>query len=447
MASGAATALKLRFRPRAALGQAVVFAYVFLLSGAVLPPLLASGGAGTVDLDAGLPGLQVAMAALLAAVGVLFCLRFWRRPVVPLLKAAWLPIAFVVLAAASSLWSVNQELTARRSLALAGAVLVAAYLVGALGYKRTVTLVTVLLAAAALLSVVVAVVVPDFGVHQVGAHVGRWKGVYLHKNLLGREMALAGGLFAVAAIHARRAGGRLFWAMMTVLAVALIVQAQSATGLVAVAGAVGTALVVRMVRGRPALAAAFVALVLVGVTVVGMLVSLAPDRLFALVGRDVSVTGRTTLWSLVLGKAEEQPVLGHGYRAFWASPGGETISQTLAWRVGHAHNSWLDVGLDLGAVGLLLVAALVFLPLRRWLTAGRSASRYHEVGVVVAVAALLVSMSDSVLLGPNNVFLLLLFVQCVAGARAYLPVGALRSGAAGAAMAVRTAGREGPAHS
>ncbi len=424
MASGAAPAMRLRFRPRAVFDQAAVFLYVLLLSGAVLPPLLASGGAGTVDLDDGLPGLQAAMAALLVVVGLLFCSRFWRRPVVPLLKAAWLPLSLAALAAASSLWSVNQGLSTRRSLALAGAVLVAAYLVGALGYKRSITLVTVLLALVALLSVLVAVAVPDLGVHQVGAHVGRWKGVYLHKNLLGREMALAGGLFAVAAIHARRLSGRVLWALMTVLAVALIAQAQSATGLVAVAGAVGTAVVVRLVRGRPELAAAFVALVLVGVTVAGALVSVAPDRLFAVVGRDASVTGRTTLWSLVLGEIAERSVLGHGYRAFWGSDGGEAVSQTLAWRVSHAHNSWLDVGLDLGVVGLLIVATLVFLPLKRWLAAGPSASRYHETGVVVTVAALLVSMSDSVLLGPNNLFLLLLFLQCMAGARAYLPAAA-----------------------
>ncbi len=426
--------MTIRFRPRAVLEWSAAFVYVLLLSGALLPPLLAPGGSGTVDLDAGLPALQAAMVAFLAIVGALFCLHFWRRPVVPLLKAAWLPLALATLAVASILWSVNQELTARRSLALLGTVLIAAYLVGVLGYKRSVSLLTILLAVVALLSLVVVVATPDFGVHQVGAHVGRWKGVYLHKNLLGREMALAGGLFTLAAIHARRPSARLFWAAMTVLAVVLIVQAQSATGLLAVAGAIGTAAVVRFVRGRPDLAVAFVALVLVCVTVAGTVMTIAPDSLFAAVGRDASVTGRTTLWSLVLDKVAEQPVLGHGYRAFWGSPGGEAISRTLAWRVTHAHNSWLDVGLDLGAVGSLLVAALLLLPLKRWLGARRSATRYHETGVVVVVSTLLVSISDSVLLGPNNLFLLLLFVQCMAAVKAYAPVATSEPSGAGTAV-------------
>lgn len=419
MARGATPTLDLRLPTRSTLGLLTCLTYVLLISGAIIQPLLAPGGAETIDLDTGLPGVQVMASGLLAVIALLTVSHFWRRPVGRPVLSAWLPLLFTLLAAASVLWSMNPELTMRRSVALAGTVLVAIYAVWVLGYRRTIALVMGALALAALASVVVVFLAPEFGVHQVGSHTGRWKGVFLHKNLLGREMALASGLFLLAAFQSRRFSGKVAWAAMATLAASLVVQAQSATGLVALLAAVIAVLALRLIRWQPRLIAATFVLFLLAATALTTAFRVAPDELFSFIGRDASVTGRTTLWSIVIDEIGERPVLGHGYRAYWGSKSGAAVTETLGWRVGHAHNSLLDVGLSLGTVGMLLILGLLLSLLKRWFTSIGDIAHSQEIGVVVVVTSLVVSMSDSILLGPNNLFLLLLFVQFIGSSALY----------------------------
>jgi len=69
-------------------------------------------------------------------------------------------------------------------------------------------------------------------------------------------------------------------------------------------------------------------------------------------GRDSTLTGRTELfWDVLLPLACQNPVLGLGYGDFWIKPvPGLTLDSN------EAHNGYLDVFLELGVVGLTLLA-------------------------------------------------------------------------------------------
>lgn len=77
---------------------------------------------------------------------------------------------------------------------------------------------------------------------------------------------------------------------------------------------------------------------------------------------DVTFTGRTELWGIVLGYIEQKPLLGYGYGSFWQigidSP---NLKMRDGWLQGvnQAHNGYLDVIALLGVAGLLLVALLL----------------------------------------------------------------------------------------
>ena len=63
----------------------------------------------------------------------------------------------------------------------------------------------------------------------------------------------------------------------------------------------------------------------------------------------------------VLGFIAKRPVLGYGYQAFWLGLEGESYRIILAvsWVLAQAQNGFLDVMLEMGAVGLVIVL-LVF---------------------------------------------------------------------------------------
>jgi exopolysaccharide production protein ExoQ len=80
-----------------------------------------------------------------------------------------------------------------------------------------------------------------------------------------------------------------------------------------------------------------------------------------ILGRDATLTGRSDLiWPVLAPIAWQNPVLGLGYGAFWIKP-----VPDLTLDVNEAHNGYLDVFLELGIVGLVLLALTVWMYFRK----------------------------------------------------------------------------------
>jgi len=76
-----------------------------------------------------------------------------------------------------------------------------------------------------------------------------------------------------------------------------------------------------------------------------------------LAGRDPTLTGRTDfIWSQLLPVAFQNPVLGVGYGGYWVNSF-LVLNEKLS--VNQAHNGYLDVFLELGFVGLILLAIVI----------------------------------------------------------------------------------------
>ena len=67
-----------------------------------------------------------------------------------------------------------------------------------------------------------------------------------------------------------------------------------------------------------------------------------------------SLTGRWPLWQAVLKEADNAPILGFGYGAFWSTERIYRYSDAFLWHIPHAHNTYLDLVLATGVVGLVL---------------------------------------------------------------------------------------------
>jgi exopolysaccharide production protein ExoQ len=79
-------------------------------------------------------------------------------------------------------------------------------------------------------------------------------------------------------------------------------------------------------------------------------------------GKDVTLTGRTWLWEWADREIAARPALGAGYQAFWQEGNwraeeiwfhDEKIDKTGY----HFHNTYLQVAVDLGLAGLLVLLA------------------------------------------------------------------------------------------
>jgi O-antigen ligase len=79
-----------------------------------------------------------------------------------------------------------------------------------------------------------------------------------------------------------------------------------------------------------------------------------PETLFQFLGRDVTLTGRTRLWTILLPVMANHPLLGYGYAAFWDGWKPEVLGVWIQAErlVPVADNGYIDLVLSLGAVGL-----------------------------------------------------------------------------------------------
>jgi exopolysaccharide production protein ExoQ len=75
------------------------------------------------------------------------------------------------------------------------------------------------------------------------------------------------------------------------------------------------------------------------------------------IGRNSTLTGRTDVWKLVLRFAEN-PLIGAGYESFWMGKRLEEITR-INGGINQAHNGYIEIYLNLGWVGVSLLAILL----------------------------------------------------------------------------------------
>ena len=183
-----------------------------------------------------------------------------------------------------------------------------------------------------------------------------WTGVFPQKNDLGGAMAIG-----VAALLVSRKRWTAVRVISLGLCAAMLVLSQSFTSILAAAC---VAAVMIYLRFTSHLRALFVIIVSGVSALLAIALSDLSTAFTSTTGKDMTFTGRTLIWDLVIKKIAERPLLGYGYGAFWSTQS-DTINQFSTWKPGQAHNGYLEICLNLGLTGFLLILALVIDGLRR----------------------------------------------------------------------------------
>jgi exopolysaccharide production protein ExoQ len=266
----------------------------------------------------------------------------------------------------TTLWSLDRGETLRQALQIASSLIVGSAAVCALGWRSFRAALWVALHVGLGWSVV-AIYADRPGTLDEN---GEWAGVFFNRNSLALYAAL--GLLVSAFVAADAlTRHRTSWTWPVTLAVAvaavidvrLIAGSGARTPLVALAAA-GLALLAAAVGRRrvasgasPTRLAAWAGAAAVVVAAVAWAARSAwLDRL----GRNSDLTGRSELWSVALDWAWRRPVTGFGYLGAWSDA--EFLADVLAVRgrlLGSAHNSFVEVFLGAGLIGLVALTGFV----------------------------------------------------------------------------------------
>lgn len=187
---------------------------------------------------------------------------------------------------------------------------------------------------------------------------GRIQGLVGNANLLAMAALMAMIVFAIR--FAARAPRRVTLVLWGALAAYLFVRASSATAWLALAAVIvvlATVLLMRTASRPRARTKYYIAYAVIGV---GGALTLwfGRDALFGILGRSSDLTGRELIWSTVLEKAAQHPVVGWGFSTPWLpwEPAFDGWILDHGITVFMAHSMWIDAYFQLGAVGLALLA-------------------------------------------------------------------------------------------
>ena len=367
---------------------------------------------GDIDFAQGDPVTQL-LWTVVYVVTVILALTQWRRITYIVMRDKLL-LLLVGVAVTSVLWSAEPGLTLRRSITLAATTLFGTYVAARYTTSELLRLLAWALGIAALLSLIVALALPAYGI-SVDPRGEAWRGIFWYKNALGGNMALSALAFLCVALGCQTRRCRwLAWGGVG-LSTVLLVLSESITALVAFVVVLTLYPISRALRWRRTLV---VPVYIMGVLACGCVAALlltSSEGVLAALGRDPTLTGRTELWSAVLEMIRQRPWLGYGFQAFWLGWMGES-SHVLLWMAGTegnysyaaADNGYLELALSLGLLGvsLYLFAFLrTFFRAVRWARITKTAEGLWP--LMLLTFLLIYNLSESVILAHNSVLWIL----------------------------------------
>jgi exopolysaccharide production protein ExoQ len=294
----------------------------------------------------------------------------WKKvlPVIFKGKLVWLLLLF---AACSYFWSAVPDITKTRVIALTGTMIFSLYITSRYTLKEQLQLLGWTFGVIVIASVVFAILLPKFG-QMGGVHAGAWRGIYNHKNVLGKMMVISSVIFALLALQTQKYRWVLWGLLGSSIMLILLSRASSPLlNLIILAGVLAILYVLQWKY-------LFMVPALVGVsssgTILYTLITANAGQVAGVFGKDLTFTGRTNFWPLMLDKIRENPLTGYGFGAFWQGLDGPSayIWNASTFKAPNGHNGYLDLCLELGLIGLSLYIIQFFIGFKKALENARN---------------------------------------------------------------------------
>jgi exopolysaccharide production protein ExoQ len=298
----------------------------------------------------------------LCAAYVMGCLFIYPRQLLPSLVRGALIFAIPVLAIISSTWAPSSSDAIRKGVLMALTGLFAIYFANRMTARQFLFAYVVFELGAGLLSLI-----------HLNMFMGTAGGIFGQKNYLAIHMFIlymAGMTLALDRQTNKLV--RMIAAVGLPVALILIILSRSTTTIALAAVATLAMLVhaflwdavkrVKHMRSIIAILAALLVIIL-AIVVFGLMQVDLGETLLKVAGKDSTLTGRTYLWDIARRIMTEHPLTGVGANGFWRPENGAANSITTFFFYEHFvtfsfHNSYLEIGVQLGYPGMYIAILL-----------------------------------------------------------------------------------------
>jgi O-antigen ligase len=244
------------------------------------------------------------------------------------------------------------------------------------GYDRAINILRILLVLTLILNYVAILTVPT-AIHQVAEVgdmnlIGNWRGILMQKNIAGAVCAVTIILFVFDANKLPL----VFRVGVIIATTFFLYKTMSKTSMSLLVLVLATGGAFKYYNPKYRLFCIPVAVFIVFALGIGLYMSW--PSIESTMANPETLTGRSQIWPVLMAYWSDHWLLGSGFGSFWNTGQDSPInSYATNWvaKLGNGHNGYLDLLVQLGLPGLLLVVtALVFLPLGK-LFASRTLNR------------------------------------------------------------------------
>lgn len=247
----------------------------------------------------GKPGDKITQTLNLLSIFTSLFLFWWATHKIRIARVnRVLPLAAASLPLISILWSVAPGVTFTQGLAYFFVVLGAIGLAEAWDGDELMDLVMLVCGLSAVASIVQFLIFPE---------PGDFRGIFSQKNVLGQVMV--GG--ALAGLHGARIRGGFRPTCVITLCTTVAFMSKSATSILTIFVLLWFSMIGSFYLKGGSTRTIASCLAIVSVSIVIFFV-MNDDLIFGVLGKDSSLTGRTLIWSYVIDKIGEKPILGWG---------------------------------------------------------------------------------------------------------------------------------------
>jgi exopolysaccharide production protein ExoQ len=302
---------------------------------------------------------------------------------------------------------------------LLGGILLLYYIMSRYTLNEVLELLLVLGIATIVASIVFALAFPQYGRDLLGGHDTAWKGIFMAKNYLG-NMALF-FLTAAVAYRARTPLLRSVRVSQIIFCLIAIAFSRAATAYMLTAVYMVYVVTMKTLRGFRKKDYFVICMLLLGAfSAATAVIVVRPDVVVSLLGKDLTFTGRTGIWSAAIDSIAKRPLLGYGYDAFWLGLDGESyrIILTVSWVLAQAQNGFIDVTLEMGAAGLVIVLLVFGFAFRDALTClfrSRDDAQIRAVEwyLAIVILTLIYNLDESFLFAAKHLGSMIFLLSCV----------------------------------
>ena len=239
--------------------------------------------------------------------------------------------------------------------------------------KQQIRLFAWVLGIAGILSLLTAIVIPSYGMGSTFYGDAALQGIYKHKQYIGRLMPIGAISFLNIALETKKFRWLPWTGFLLMLSLIWLSFSKSSIVLLLVALCFLPLYQLVQQKYRIKVVIAIFLLLIVGIAAIFITANLE-TIVVDILGKDLELHGRFPIWELAIEKGLERPFLGYGYSGFWGSDNGYFVI-TNTWLAAlfttedirgiHAHNSFVEVFLQLGLIGLFcLLSSMIRLTWR-----------------------------------------------------------------------------------